>query len=228
LTGEKLGHRADAEAITRADLEAPLERLWWSRLPWAVTRPVALFEALRDNEDEDHVGRQEPILAIVILAGIAGILLTPAWGEILDQPSVDGLVAAVLTFIGGAFYGGAGYVLLGLAVWAGARSVGSLERGRLARHVVGFSAVPMALSVVLLVPVILLAFGGDYFHRGGSDEGIGRWLVVGLGLSFAAWSVGLLALGLRTTYRLPWRGVLGAVLLGGVIVAAFVVVPLAL
>jgi hypothetical protein len=43
-----------------------------------------------------------------------------------------------------------------------------------------------------------------------------------------AWSVALVALGLRTTFRLPWRGVFGALLLAGVMVAAFAVLPTAL
>jgi len=49
-----------------------------------------------------------------------------------------------------------------------------------------------------------------------------------LGLGFVAWSIVLVALGVRTTFRLPWRGVAGALLLASVIVAAFAVLPLAL
>ena len=44
----------------------------------------------------------------------------------------------------------------------------------------------------------------------------------------ASWSIVLVALGVRTTFRLPWRGVAGALLLASVIVAAFAVLPLAL
>ena len=46
-----------------------------------------------------------------------------------------------------------------------------------------------------------------------------------IGLAFVAWSAVLVALGLRTTFRLPWRGVVGALLLAGVMVAAFAVLP---
>jgi hypothetical protein len=35
----------------------------------------------------------------------------------------------------------------------------------------------------------------------------------------------LLALGLRTTFELPWRGVAGALALAAVIIAAFAVLP---
>ena len=65
---------------------------------------------------------------------MAGILLTPAWGTLLDEESIDWLVLAVVTFIGGLFYGAFGYFLLGLAVWLGARGVGvEPARGRPAR-----------------------------------------------------------------------------------------------
>ena len=39
----------------------------------------------------------------------------------MDDGTVDGLVLVVLTFIGGLFYGAAGYFLLGLALWLGAK-----------------------------------------------------------------------------------------------------------
>jgi hypothetical protein len=113
-------------------------------------------------------------------------------------------------------------------VWLGARGVGVETRGRTARQLVGFAALPFALSIVITVPVIVLAFGSDWFRTGGSDDGTGRDVVVSVGLAFAAWSLGLLAVGLRTTFELPWRGVIGALALAGVIVAAFAVVPSAL
>ena len=80
--------------------------------------------ALRDDDEVDVDARSEPILAIVIVAGMAGILLTPAWGTLLDEESLDWIVLAVVTFIGGLFYGAAGYFLLGVVVWLGARAVG--------------------------------------------------------------------------------------------------------
>jgi len=130
-----------------------------------------------------------------------------------------------VTFIAGLFYGAAGYFLLGVALWLGAKAVGVEARFRIARQLVAFAAVPFALSLVLVVPVIALRYGWDWFRTGGEDAGTGRDVVVGIGLAFAAWSLGLVVLGLRTTFRLPWRGVLGALLLAGVIVAAFAVLP---
>ena len=87
---------------------------------------------------------------------------------------------------------------------------------------------PFALSIVVTLPAIVLAFGSDWFRTGGSDDGPWRVAVVSVGLAFALWSLGLLAFGLRTTFELPWRGVIGALALAAVIVAAFGVVPSAL
>jgi hypothetical protein len=70
-----------------------------------------------------------------------------------------------------------------------------------------------------------VAFGYDWFRTGGSDDGTGRGVVLSIGVALALWSVGLLALGLRTTFELPWRGVAGALALASVIVAAFAVLP---
>jgi len=58
----------------------------------------------------------------------------------------------------------------------------------------------------VIVPVIAVRYGWDWFRTTGSDTRSEREVVVGIGLAFMAWSVALVALGLRTTFRLPWRG----------------------
>jgi hypothetical protein len=216
---------ADAAAELRADEAKGLARAWWGRVPQVVTHPRAVFAALAETDDADVDARSEPVLAITILAGIAALLLTPTWARLLDDPAIDGLVVAVLTFVGGLFYGAAGYFLLGLALWLGAKGVGVEAPFRIARQLVAFAALPLALSLLVLLPAILLGFGGDWFRTGGSDEGIGRDTVLAIGLGFAAWSIALVAIGLRETFRLPWRGVVGALALSGVLVAAIAIVP---
>jgi hypothetical protein len=222
---QKQGAVADTEALKGSDAAQERVRRWWRLVPHILTRPVDVFVALREDDETDVEARSEPILAIILVAGMAGILLTPAWGTLLDEESLDWLVLAVVTFIGGLFYGAAGYFLLGLVVWLGARAVGVDTRSRRARQLVGFSALPFALSIVVTLPAIVLAFRSDWFRTGGSDDGTGRDVVVSVGLAFAVWSLGLLAVGLRTTFELPWRGVIGAMALAAVIVAAFAVVP---
>lgn len=216
---------ADRRAEELATADATASRAWWRRVPQALRDPVAVFGALRETDEVDRDARSEPLTAIVILAGMGGILLTPAWGSLMDDSSVDGLVVAVLTFVGGVFYGSFGYFLLGLAVWVGAKGAGVDASFRLSRQLVGFSVIPLALSIVATVPIVLLGFGGDWFASGGADEGVARAVVVAIGLVFAAWSLALVVVGLRVTFRLPWRGVATALLLAAVIVAALVVLP---
>ena len=220
--------RADRLGAERAAAGEPASREWWRRVPRVVTAPAAVFAALADMDDTDVDARAEPVLAITILAGVAGVLLAPAWGTVMDDGSVDTLVLLVVTFVGGLFYGAAGYFLLGLALWLGAKAVGADPPFRLARQLVAFAAVPLALSLVVLVPAIAIAFGSDWFRTGGSDEGAGRDALTLVGLAFVAWSIVLVAVGLRRTFGLPWRGVAGALLLAGVMVAAFAVLPAAL
>jgi hypothetical protein len=221
----KPGAVADAAAQEGSDDAQARVRAWWRLVPRVLTRPREVFAALRNDDETDVEARSEPILAIVLVAGTAGILLTPAWGTLLDDESLDWLVLAVITFIGALFYGAAGYFLLGLVVWVGARGVGVDTRARRARQLVAFSAVPFALSLLVTLPAIVLEFGYDWFRTGGSDDGSGRAAVLLVALAFATWSLALLALGLRTTFRLPWRGVAGALALAAVIVAAFAVLP---
>ena len=163
----KPGTIADREALVASDQAQSAVRAWWRRVPLVLTHPAAVFAALRDDDDVDLQARSEPILAIVILAGMAGIILTPTWGTQFDDATVDWLVLAVVTFIGGIFYGAAGYFLLGLAVWLGARGVGGDAPARRARHVLAFACVPLALSIVVTLPLALVAFGADFFRSGG-------------------------------------------------------------
>ena len=217
--------RADRIGAERAIAGEAAAREWWRRVPRVVTAPRSVFAALAETDDADVDARSEPVLAITILAGMACVILTPAWGTIMDDSTVDALVLLVVTFIGGLFYGAAGYFLLGLVLLLGAKAVGVDPPFKIARQVVAFAAVPLALGFFVLVPAIGLGYGGDWFRTGGSDEGTGRAVLTAIGLAFVAWSAVLVALGLRTTFRLPWRGVLGALLLAGVLVAAFAVLP---
>lgn len=220
---------ADRQGARLAEAGEGATREWWRRVPRVLTAPRSVFAALAETDDVDVDARAEPVLALTILAGMASVLLTPAWGRVMNDPTVDALVVVVLTFVGGVLYGAAGYFLLGLALWLGAKAVGVDAPFRIARQVVAFAVLPLALSLVVVVPAIVLGIGEDWFRSGGDDDsGSGRTIVTAIGLAFAAWSLALVALGLRVTFRLPWQGVLGALLLAGVLVAAFAVLPTAL
>ena len=73
------GAVADAEALSGSDEAQQHVRRWWRLLSRVLTHPREVFVALRDDDEVDVDARSEPILAIVIVAGMAGILLTPAW-----------------------------------------------------------------------------------------------------------------------------------------------------
>lgn len=196
--------RAEAAA------EAQLERAWWLRVAAVLLAPRAVFAALRDDSDEAARARQEPVTAIVGLAGAAGVLSTPVARHLLDDTSVGTLLIPVWAFIGGAVYGIALYWLLGLFLYAGVHALGSLGSYRRARHVLGYSAVPLALSLLTLWPARVAVYGSDLFRSGGMDHGTGDVAFGALNLAFIAWSLGLLAVGVHAVHGWTWPRALAA------------------
>jgi hypothetical protein len=205
------------------------ERRWWSNLVRVLHAPRGVFVDLRETEPDDLHARQEPVLLIVLLAGMAGVLATPVAGRLLDSSEYDALLVAVWTFIGGGFYGSAVYLLGGLALWLGVRGMGSVDADwRGARYVLAFACAPVALSFCVILPLRLLAFGGDAFRSGGSDDGAGGTLVWAAQGAFALWALGLLVLGLRVVYGFTWARAAGTFGLVALFLAAMVAVPAAL
>ena len=170
-----------------------MERVWWERTLLVLRRPAEVFAALRADDDES---RSEPLLAIVFFAGIAGVLGTNAFAHALDDFELDGLTLAVVAFIAGGLYGLVGYFLLGFLVYAGARAAGSDASFGRARQIVGFAAVPLALSLLVWF-VRIVVYGGDPFRSGGSDTGLGNHLFEAVEVAAFLWSGALLVVGLR-------------------------------
>src|SRR6185437_378351 len=54
-----------------------LERTWWLRAPAVLVAPRAIFASLRDDTNDAVEARQEPLLTITVLAGIAVVLVSP-------------------------------------------------------------------------------------------------------------------------------------------------------
>jgi hypothetical protein len=162
---------------------------------------------LRDDSAEAFEARQEPVLAIVLLAGFAGVLSTTVAGRALDDSTFGGSVFAVLAwaFLGGAVYGLFGYWVGGLMVHALGRGFGGSSSYRQARHIVGFAAAPLALSLLLVWPVRIAIYGGDVFRSGGSDSGVGDKIFEGLVVAAFAWTIVLVVLGVRTVSGVSWR-----------------------
>jgi hypothetical protein len=173
-----------------------LQKEWWLRALAVFTSPRGTFAALGDDSRDAAEARQEPILAIVILAGIAGVLSTSLAGRLLDDPNNDGLNVAIWAFLGGAFYGLLAYWLGGLLVYAIAAAARARASYRQARHVVGLAMAPVALSLLVVWPVRLGFYGEDVFRTGGSDTGAGDRVFELLVVGSFAWSFALVALGL--------------------------------
>jgi len=200
------------------------EREWWQRVLVVPVRPRVAFAGLRDDRPEAVEARQEPILAVILLAGVAGILATPAWHTLMDDVERDALVVAVLTFIGGSLYGAAGYWIVGGALYLALRGLGSQARYRRVRHLVALAVVPLVLSLLVL-PIELAAYGGDVFRSGGDDEGAPETVFLLLRLGFVAWSLCLLVVGIQELEGWTWEKVAGAVALFALVLAALLAIP---
>jgi hypothetical protein len=177
--------------------------VWWLRALAIFQSPRAVFAALRDDSEPEVEARQEPVLALVLLAGLAGVLLAPSTGRLLDESVVDDSLAvlAVVLFLTGAIYGAATYWIGGAALLVGMKGAGSRSSYHRARHVLAFAAAPLVLGLVLVWPVRLAVYGTDNFRSGGADDGAGATVFdAALGL-FALWALGLLVYGTSVVER---------------------------
>lgn len=179
-----------------AEPSRSLQREWWLRALSVFQSPRTVFSALRDDSDEAAEARQEPVLAIIILAGIAGVLTTSLAGRLLDDYRFDGWNIAVWAFLGGIVYGTVAYWLGGLLVHVLAGVLRNGSSYRQARHLLAFAAAPLVLSLLLVWPVRLAIYGDDLFRTGGSDTGTGELIFDVLILASYVWTFGLVALGL--------------------------------
>lgn len=184
-------------------------RDWWLRALLVLQRPRPVFVALRDESKQSLADRSEPVLAIVLLAGIAGVLSTATAGRLMDDSSYDPVLIAVWAFVAGGIYGGFAYFGIGALLHGGVRVFGSQGTYRRSRHVLAFAAVPIALSLVVW-PVKLALFGADVFRTGGSDTGSGGRAFAAAMLVFVGWAAALLVTGVRSVHGWTWGRSLAA------------------
>jgi hypothetical protein len=202
-----------------APSSAPLERDWWLRLGLVFQAPRPVFAWLRDDTDEAAQARQEPVLLVGFLAGLAGVLSTNAIGHALDDFGLDGVDLAVSVFLAGLIYGLAGYFALGALVYLGEQLAGSLGSYRRSRHLLAFACAPLALSIVVW-PVRLALYGEDWFRSGGSDSGTGGSVFEGIEVAVIIWCLALLVLGIRTANGWTWPRAVGATAVPALVPAA--------
>jgi hypothetical protein len=209
-----------AEGI--ADTSSALERSWWLRTPAVLVAPRAVFASLRDESESEIDDRQEPLTAIIGLAGIAGVLGTPVARGILNNPGTTPIIVAVWAFLGGLAYAVGGYWLGGGLLYGSARRFGGLGSYQRARCVLALSSAPLALALFTLWPVRILIYGENLFRTGGDDYGPGDQIFGGLVYLAFLWSAVLLVIGIRSVHGWGWGRSLATVGLAAALPALLV------
>jgi hypothetical protein len=190
-----------------------LERTWWLRAPAVLVAPRAIFASLRDDTNDAVEARQEPLLTITVLAGIAVVLVSPTFRRMLNDGSVSLALIPVLAFVAGSLYAVATFWLGGGLLHGAARRLGSEGSWRRARHTLALAATPLALACLTFWPLRIAVYGRDLFRTGGDDYGRGDAIFGGIYLGFLAWSVLLLLIGVRTVHGWTWVRAAAAVAL---------------
>jgi hypothetical protein len=199
------------------------ERAWWLRSLLVLQAPRPVFAALRDDSDESAGARQEPVTALVFLAGIAGILSSGVGGELLDDQDFDRLLVPFWVVFAGAAQGFGTYWIGGGLLQLVLRGLGASGTYRRSRHLLAFAAAPLALSLFLLWPLRLAIFGSDLFREGGEDTGAANAVFEVGAAAFAAWALGLLVVGVRVVHGWSWGRAVGACALAGLVLATVAV-----
>jgi hypothetical protein len=207
------------EAVTTV---SPLERSWWLKAPAVLVAPRPVFVAVRDESVEDAEDRQEPLAALIGLAGISVVLVSPTFRRMLNDASVDEVLIPVLAFISGVLYAVATMWIGGGLLFYASRRLGGLGSYRRSRHVLALASAPFALALVTFWPVRIAVYGSDLFRTGGDDYGRGDAIFGGIFLGFVAWSVILLLLGVRATHGWGWGRSAAAVVLAAAFPALIV------
>jgi len=203
----------------QAQSSTSLDREWWLRLASVFQAPRSVFAWLRDDSDEAAGARQEPVLLVGFLAGLAGVLSTNAIGHALDDFGLDGVDLAVTVFFAGLIYGLAGYFAFGALVYLGEQLAGSLGTYRRSRHLLAYACAPLALSLAVW-PLRLALYGEDSFRSGGSDSGAGGSVFEGIEVAVIVWCVGLLVLAIKIVNGWTWSRALAAAAVPALVPAA--------
>jgi hypothetical protein len=197
------------------------EKAWLLRALLVLQSPRPVFAAMRDESKAAVEARQEPILALVWLAGMAAVLAAPAMNTLMDDPARDAVIVAILIFFTGGIYGLFAYWVLGAVLYYVCRRFGSRGTYRRARHMLAFALAPLALALLTFWPIRIAVEGRDLFRYGGSDGG---HVFADTFYVFVAWSIVLLLVGVRTVHGWTRARALAAVASTTVVSALVVLV----
>ena len=163
-------------------------------MPAVLLAPRPVFVALRDEARDDLDARAEPILALVLLAGIASVLAHPGPPASSSTTAIyDGLARRALWAVFAAvFTAFVGYFVVGGALYLGARGLGSLgtsgARGRSSRSRSSRSCSRCSCSGRSGWP----SSATTSFARGGADDGgAGARCSRAAEIGFALWAAAL-------------------------------------
>ena len=199
------------------------EKAWLLRALVVLQSPRGVFAALRDDSEADVDARQEPVLALVWLAGMAAVLASPAMNDLMDDPARDAVVVAIIIFFAGGIYGLVAYFLLGGVLHVCTRAFGSQGTFRRARHLLAFAVAPLALALITFWPIRIAVYGEDLFRTGGDDYGRGDAIFGGIYFGIAGWCLWLLLVGVRSVHGWSWGRSVIAVALAAAFPALIVV-----
>ena len=187
------------------------ERAWWLRTLLVLTNPREVFAALRDDSDEAAEARQEPLVAIVFLAGAGDRPLDHGRRAAPQRPGVRRAAPDRLGRSSPARARACSPTSCSAAlVYLAASFAGGLGSYRRARHLLGYAAVPVAFTV-LLVPARAALYGEDAFRRRGADEGAtGTAVLDAVEAGLLLWALALLVIGIRTVHGWSWPRSLAA------------------
>jgi hypothetical protein len=207
---------------TEAAKPSALERTWWLRAPAVLVAPRAVFASLRDDSDDAAEERQEPLMAIAGLAGIAAVLPSPTFRHMLNDGSVSLSLVPVLAFLAGALYAVVFYWLVGGLLHGASRRLGSEGSWRRSRQTLALAATPLALALLTFWPLRIAVYGEDLFRTGGDDYGRSDTIFGGVYLGIVAWCVLLLLIGVRAVHGWTWGRSAAAVALAAAFPALIV------
>jgi Yip1 domain len=203
-------------------VEAPPadERAWLIRALLVLQSPRVVFAGIRDDSDAAAQSRGEAVLALVWLAGIAAVLASPQMSTLMDDPARNDIaIASIVIFLAGGMYGALAYIMLGGILHAFLRGLGATGSYRRSRHLLAFALTPLALSLVTFWVVRIAVEGRALFKYGGRDH---SHLFADAFYVFVAWSVVLVAVGVRTVLGWSWSRTASAV--GGATAVAALIV----
>ena len=193
----------------QAQSSGSLERDWWLRLGLVFQSPRAVFAWLRDDTDAAAHARQEPVLLVGFLAGLAGVLSSNGIGHALDDFGLDGVDLAVTSSSPRSSTGSSASSRWARSSTSGSSSpAGSARTG--APATCSRSPARRSRSRSRSGRFGSRSTGRTTSARAAADSGTGGSVFEGIEVAVVVWCLALLVLGIRTVNGWTWKRALAA------------------